>query len=139
MPEIGADDGPHRKRRAHARPSGRWTNSAKGSGAAGISISTAAVLAGILPAYATAAVPGGLAATAANAALATLGTSGIAALVTSMNATKITLATVGVLGVIGFAGFEAHRASTRQDELGGLRQEVYPQCGATPHVGKTDK
>jgi hypothetical protein len=86
--------------------------------------STAAVLAGILPAYATAAVPGGLAATATNAALATLGASGIAALVTSMNATKITLATVGVLGVIGFAGFEAHRASALQDELGGLRQEV---------------
>jgi len=85
--------------------------------------SAAAVLAGLLPSYATAAVPGGLAATVANTALATLGAGAISAsLLFSMSITKIVTA-AAVFALAGFVGFQTYQNNNLRRELDELRQQ----------------
>lgn len=70
--------------------------------------SATAALAGLLPTCATAAVPGGLAATVANAALTALGTGTLAAsLLFSMSTTKIVTTAAVFIAAMAFVGFEA--------------------------------
>ncbi|HEX2860043.1 MAG TPA: RNA polymerase sigma factor [Lacunisphaera sp.] len=87
--------------------------------------SSAVVLAGLLPACASAAVPGGLALTITHAALAgsVVVAAVPAALFASMNASKIIASAVGVLAVAGFVGYEMHQSSVLRDELTALRRE----------------
>jgi RNA polymerase sigma factor (sigma-70 family) len=71
--------------------------------------SATAVLAGILPTYATAAVPSGLALTVANAALTTLGAGAVSAsIIFSMSTTKIVMAAAAFAGV-AFVGFQTYQ------------------------------
>ena len=71
--------------------------------------SATAVLAGILPSYATAAVPSGLAMTVANTALTTLGAGAVsAAVILSMSTTKIVTAAT-VFAAVAFVGFHAYQ------------------------------
>ncbi|HWA28860.1 MAG TPA: sigma-70 family RNA polymerase sigma factor [Lacunisphaera sp.] len=85
--------------------------------------SAAAVLAGILPAYASAAIPSGLATVVANTAL-TMSAAGAASasVFFSMSATKIVTA-AAVFVLAGFTGFEAYQANNLRRELGELRQQ----------------
>jgi RNA polymerase sigma factor (sigma-70 family) len=85
--------------------------------------SSAVLLASLLPACATAAVPGGLAGTVATTALAA-GTAlaGPAAFLAFMSTPKI-MVTAGALAVAGFVGFEMVRTNTLRDELTAMRRE----------------
>ena len=85
--------------------------------------SAAAVLAGLLPAYAAAAAPSGLAATVANTALTTLGGGAVSAsLLFSMSTTKI-VTTAAVFVLAGFVGFETYQNNNLKRELADLRQQ----------------
>jgi RNA polymerase sigma factor (sigma-70 family) len=85
--------------------------------------STAAVLAGVLPSYATAAVPSGLAVTVANTALSTLGVGTlVSSAFLSMSTTKI-LTTTAVFAAVAFVGFQAHQNHNLHYELDDLRQQ----------------
>lgn len=86
--------------------------------------SSAVVIAGLLPACASAAVPGGLAVTITQVALAgSVAVAVPAALFASMNASKIIASAVGVLAVAGFVGYEIHQTNALRDELSALRRE----------------
>jgi RNA polymerase sigma factor (sigma-70 family) len=86
--------------------------------------SAAAVLAGLLPSYAAAAAPTGLATIVANTALTTLGTGAVSAsLLFSMSTTKIVTATA-VFALAGFVGFETYQNSKLRRELADLRQQT---------------
>jgi len=85
--------------------------------------SAAAVLTGILPSYATAAVPGGLAATVANTALSAIGTGLFStSLIFSMSTTKI-LTTAAVVAAIGIVGFQAYQNQNLRRDVDDLRRE----------------
>jgi hypothetical protein len=85
--------------------------------------SSAVVLAGLLPACATAAVPGGLTGSVAQAALAASAAVAVpAAIITFMSTPKI-IATAGALAAAGFVGFEMYQTHALRDELTALRQE----------------
>ena len=85
--------------------------------------STAAVLSGLLPSYASAAVPSGLTTTISHAALSGLTATVIpATFFAFMNTTKI-VAVTGVLAAVSVIGFEVHKTSELQDELRTVRDE----------------
>ena len=85
--------------------------------------SASAVLAGILPSYATSAVPNGLAVTIANTALATAGVGVVSAsLFLSMSTTKI-VTTAAVFALAGLAGFQTYQNNNLRSELDDLRQQ----------------
>lgn len=85
--------------------------------------SAAAVLAGLLPAYAAAAAPSGLAVTVANTALTTLGAGTVSAsLLFSMSTTKIITA-AAVFTLAGFVGFEVYQNNNLRRELDDLREQ----------------
>ena len=85
--------------------------------------SATAVLAGILPTYATAAVPSGLALIVANTALTTLGAGAVSAsIIFSMSTTKIVMA-AAAFAAVAFVGFQAYQNHSLQHELDDLRQQ----------------
>ena len=84
--------------------------------------STAAVLSGLLPSYASATVPSGLTTTISQAALSGLTAAGAVTFFAFMNTTKI-IATTGILAAVGVIGFEIHKTSELQDELRLVRDE----------------
>jgi len=85
--------------------------------------SATAVLAGILPTYATAAVPSGWALTIANAALTTLGAGAVSmSIIFSMSTTKI-VTTAALFAVVALVGFQANQNRRLQRELDDLRQQ----------------
>ncbi|MEO6995625.1 MAG: RNA polymerase sigma factor [Lacunisphaera sp.] len=72
-------------------------------------VSATAALVGLLPTYATAAVPSGLAVTVANTALTTVGAGAVsAAVILSMSTTKI-IAAAAVFAAVGFVGYHAYQ------------------------------
>ncbi len=85
--------------------------------------SAGAVLAGLLPFYASAAVPSGLAVTITDTALITLGTGALSAsLLLSMSITKIVTATA-VFSAVALVGFVAYQNHNLQRELDEFRQQ----------------
>jgi hypothetical protein len=86
--------------------------------------SSAVVLASLLPACATAAVPGGLTGSVATAALAA-GTAiaAPASIIAFMSTPKVIFTTIGALAVAGFVGFEMYQTHELRGELTAQRRE----------------
>jgi hypothetical protein len=85
--------------------------------------SSAVVLAGLLPACATAAVPGGLTGVVATAALAAGTAVAVPAAMMAFMSTPKIIAAAGMLAVAGFVGFEVVQTNALRDEVIALRRQ----------------
>lgn len=98
--------------------------------------STAAVLSGLLPSYATAAVPAGMAATISHTALSGLTAIAVpATLLSFMNTTKI-ISAMGFVAAVSVIGFEVHKTNLLESELITLRAD---RARATESVRELEK